>query len=220
MSTRVLNFTFHGIGEPPATVADSERDVWVAQPDFISALDAICAHDNATISFDDGNASDVAVGLPALVERGVTGHFFVVAERVDAPGFLSAADLRTLREAGMRIGLHGMRHRPWRGLADDRLDEEILGARRALEADLAGPVSTAACPFGSYDRRALGRLRSAGFERVFSSDGGWASAGAWLQPRNTLRAGTGAADVEAIAAGGGAAVASIKRAKTLMKRLR
>jgi peptidoglycan/xylan/chitin deacetylase (PgdA/CDA1 family) len=220
MSTPVLNFTFHGIGEPPPAVGDAERDVWVFRPDFISALDAICAHDNATISFDDGNASDITIGLPALIERGVAGHFFVVAERVGAPGYLSAADLRTLREAGMRIGLHGMRHRPWRGLPDDELNDEILGARRALEAEIDGPVSAAACPFGSYDRRVLGRLRNAGFERVFSSDGGWASAGAWLQPRNTLRAGTGAADVEGIAAGAGAAAVSIRRAKALIKRLR
>jgi peptidoglycan/xylan/chitin deacetylase (PgdA/CDA1 family) len=220
MSTPVLNFTFHGIGEPPATVGDAERDVWVSRPDFISALDAICAHGDATISFDDGNASDLAIGLPALVERGATGHFFVVAERVGAPGYLSAADLGTLREAGMRIGLHGMRHRPWRGLPDDELDEEILGARRALEAEIGGPVSAAACPFGSYDRRVLARLRKAGFERVFSSDGGRASASAWLQPRNTLRNGTSAAEVERIAAGTGPVAASTRRAKALIKRLR
>jgi peptidoglycan/xylan/chitin deacetylase (PgdA/CDA1 family) len=222
MSTPVLNFTFHGIGEPPATVSLAERDVWVSEADFISALDAICAHDSTAISFDDGNVSDISIGLPALVERDVAGRFFVIVERLGAPGYLSAADLRTLREAGMRIGLHGMRHRPWRGLPDDELDEEILGARRALEAEIGEAVSTVACPFGSYDRRVLGRLRRAGFERVFSSDGGWASADAWLQPRNTLRVGTGAADVAGIVTGAGAggAGASIRRAKTLFKRLR
>jgi peptidoglycan/xylan/chitin deacetylase (PgdA/CDA1 family) len=120
----------------------------------------------------------------------------------------------------MRIGLHGMRHRPWRGLRDDELDEEIRDAKLLLESGSGAPVSAAACPFGSYDRRALRRLRRAGFEKVFSSDGGWASAGAWLQPRNTLRAGTGAADVIEIAAGTGPTGASVRRAKTLIKRLR
>jgi peptidoglycan/xylan/chitin deacetylase (PgdA/CDA1 family) len=219
MSTQVLNFTFHGIGEPPVAISDAERDVWVSRAEFLSALDAICARKDATVSFDDGNTSDVAIGLPALLERGMTGCFFVVAERIGAPGYLSAADLQTLREAGMRIGLHGMRHRPWRGLADDEFDEEILGAKRVLEGQAGTSVSAAACPFGSYDRRVLGRLRGAGFERVFSSDGGWASARAWLQPRNTLRAGTGAADVEGIATAGGPGT-SIRRAKTLVKRLR
>ena len=220
MSTPVLNFTFHGIGQPPTEVDASERDVWVEEPDFIAALDTICALGTTTISFDDGNASDVAIALPALLERGVAGQFFVVADRIDTPGYLSAPDLHALGEAGMRIGLHGMRHRPWRGLPDDELDEEIRDAKRLLEAEIGAPVSAAACPFGSYDRRALRRLRGAGFEKVFSSDGGWASTGAWLQPRNTLRAGTGADDVMGIAAGTGPAGASVRRAKTLIKRLR
>jgi peptidoglycan/xylan/chitin deacetylase (PgdA/CDA1 family) len=220
MSTSVLNFTFHGVGDPPAAVGDAERDVWVSRPEFLAALDAIGGRDATTISFDDGNASDLAIALPALLERGLVATFFVVAERVGAVGYLNSADLCALREAGMRIGLHGRRHRPWRGLSDAELDDEIVGARRTLEAEIGSPLATAACPFGSYDRRVLARLRKAGFERVFSSDGGWASADAWLQPRNTLRAGTGTGAVERIAAAKGVAATTVRQAKTLAKRLR
>lgn len=220
MSTQILNFTFHGIGDPPAAVGEAERQVWLSRSDFLAALDAICGRGRTTISFDDGNASDVEIALPALLERGVTASFFVVAERVGAPGYLSAEDLCELRRAGMRIGLHGMRHRPWRGLSRRELDEEITGARAVLEAAIETRVTAAACPFGSYDRRALGRLRDSGFKRVFSSDGGWASVGAWLQARNTLRSGAGAATVEELAAGPSAATSGIRRAKTLVKRLR
>ena len=56
------------------------------------------------------------------------------------------------RDAGMPIGCHGMRHRPWRGLGDDELDEELVGAKRLLEDVVGTPVTEAACPFGSYDR--------------------------------------------------------------------
>lgn len=220
MSTQVLNFTFHGIGEPPATVGDAERDVWLSRADFLAALDAICTRERTTISFDDGNASDVELALPALLERGVSGCFFVVAERIGAPGYLSAEDLCELRRAGMRIGLHGMRHRPWRGLSTEELDEEITGARALLEATIEARVSVAACPFGAYDRRALGRLRESGFKRVFTSDGGRVSAGAWLQARNTLRAGAGAAAVEELATRSSHAASGIRRTKTLVKRLR
>lgn len=220
MSTPVLNFTFHGIGEPPGTVDVAERDVWVAHADFSSTLDAICAQESSTVSFDDGNKSDITIGFPALLERGVPGYFFVVADRVGAPGYLTGDDLRTLREGGMQVGLHGMHHQPWRGLDDDELDMEVLDAKRTLEAELEDTVSIAACPFGSYDRRVLGRLRNAGFRRVFSSDGGWASASAWLQSRNTLRAGVAPADIERIAIGAGVAAASLRRAKTFVKRLR
>ncbi len=216
----MLNFTFHGIGEPPGAVGAAERDVWVSAAEFHDALAAIDALDAATVSFDDGNASDLEVALPTLLDRGLTATFFVVADRLGAPGYLGAADLLALREAGMAIGLHGRSHRPWRGLADADLDDEIIGARETLEAALGAPVSEAACPFGAYDRRVLGRLRRAGYTRVFTSDGGRAAPGAWLQARNTLRAGTDAAAVARIAAAGGPARHTVRRAKTLAKSLR
>jgi peptidoglycan/xylan/chitin deacetylase (PgdA/CDA1 family) len=221
MSTPILNFTFHGIGEPPGEVSAAERDVWLSERDFAAALDAIQALPaESTVSFDDGNASDLEIGLPALRERGMSATFFVVAARLGEPGYLAGENLRALREAGMAIGLHGMRHQPWRRLPDGDLDEEITAARRLVEAEVGAPLEAAACPFGSYDRRVLGRLRRAGFRAVFTSDGGWATNGAWLQARNTLRAGGGAPAVDAVAAGEGATARAKRQLKTLVKRWR
>jgi peptidoglycan/xylan/chitin deacetylase (PgdA/CDA1 family) len=220
MSTPVLNLTFHGIGDPPATVGVAERDVWLSEADFAASLDAIRTLPEATVSFDDGNASDLQIALPALRERDISATFFVVVARLGEPGYLSAGDLRRLREEGMRIGLHGMHHQRWRGLSDDGLDEEISVARQRLEDAAGAPLDAAACPFGAYDRRVLAHLRRAGFGAVFTSDGGWASRGAWLQARNTLRAGDGAAAVAALAADDGAAARSRHQLKTLVKRWR
>ncbi|HEY2055845.1 MAG TPA: polysaccharide deacetylase family protein [Solirubrobacterales bacterium] len=221
MSTLILNFTFHGIGDPPAAVSDAERDVWLSQADFSAALGAIRRlPDRSTVSFDDGNASDLAIALPALLERCMKGTFFVVADRLDKPGYLGADDLHALREAGMTIGLHGMHHQRWRGLSDGELDEEIAGAAGLLEDAAGASLEAAACPFGAYDRRVLGRLEDAGFRTVFTSDGGWASSGAWLQARNTLRAGDGAAAVATIAADAGAAARAKHGLKTMIKRWR
>jgi peptidoglycan/xylan/chitin deacetylase (PgdA/CDA1 family) len=220
MSTPVLNLTFHGIGEPPAAVGDAERDVWLSEADFAASLDAIRTLPEATVSFDDGNASDLQIALPALRERGISATFFVVAGRLGEPDYLSAADLRTLRDEGMTIGLHGMHHQGWRGLSDDDLDEEISVARRRLEDAAGARLDAAACPFGAYDRRVLARLRRAGFAAVFTSDGGWATRDAWLQARNTFRAGDSAAAVATIAADNGAAARSRHKLKTLAKRWR
>jgi peptidoglycan/xylan/chitin deacetylase (PgdA/CDA1 family) len=220
MSTPILNLTFHGIGEPPAAVGVAERDVWLSEADFAASLDAIRTLPEATVSFDDGNASDLQIALPALRERGIGATFFVVASRLDEPGYLSAADLRTLRDEDMTIGLHGMHHQRWRGLSDEELDEEISVARQRLEDAAGAPLDAAACPFGAYDRRVLSHLRRAGFATVFTSDGGWASRGAWLQARNTLRAGDGAAAVATIAADDGAAARSKHKLKTLAKQWR
>jgi peptidoglycan/xylan/chitin deacetylase (PgdA/CDA1 family) len=120
----------------------------------------------------------------------------------------------------MAIGLHGMHHQRWRGLSEAELEEEIGGARRLLEGEVGAPLDAAACPFGAYDRRVLARLHRSGFRAVFTSDGGWAAGGAWLQARNTLRAGDGAQAVAAVAAGEGASDRARRRLKTLVKRWR
>lgn len=221
MSTLILNFTFHGIGEPPAAIDDGERDVWLSGDDLAASLSAIRRlPSRSTVSFDDGNASDLEIALPALLRRGMKAAFFVLAARLGEPGYLGTADLRTLREAGMTIGLHGMRHQRWRGLSDGELDEELTLARGLLEDAAGASLDLAACPFGAYDRRVLACLRRAGFRTVFTSDGGWASSAAWLQARNTLRAGDGAAAVAAVAAADGVAARSGHRLKTLAKRWR
>jgi peptidoglycan/xylan/chitin deacetylase (PgdA/CDA1 family) len=221
MSTPILNFTFHGIGDPPESVSVEERDVWLSRADFAASLDAIRAlPSKSTVSFDDGNASDLEIALPALLERRMGATFFVVAARLGEPGYLDAEDLRALCEAGMAIGLHGMHHQRWRGLSECELDEEIVAARRLLEGEVGAPLEAAACPFGAYDRRVLRRLDEAGLRTVFTSDGGWASSGAWLQARNTLRAGDGAAAVAAVAAADGTAARGKRRLKTLVKRWR
>jgi peptidoglycan/xylan/chitin deacetylase (PgdA/CDA1 family) len=212
-----LNFTFHGIGAAPSGVRHSERPVWVSQPDFCSALDAIQRLDGAEVTFDDGNSSDRAIALPALLERGMSGRFFVVAGRLGLPGYLSSDDLGALYEAGMQIGVHGMRHRSWRGLADDDLQEETLESKRELEAHLGARLTSAACPFGAYDRRVLGALRRAGFARVFTSDGGYASPEAWLQPRNTLLSGSDARTIDLVARRSWSVSGRLRRAKILVK---
>jgi hypothetical protein len=56
-----------------------------------------------------------------------------------------------------------------------------------LAAITGKPVSRVAIPFGSYDRHVLRRLRQARVTRAYTSDGGRAKPGSWLQPRNSLR---------------------------------
>jgi peptidoglycan/xylan/chitin deacetylase (PgdA/CDA1 family) len=138
------------------------------------------------LTFDDGNGSDTALVLPALLERGLAGTFFLVAGRIGQPGYVGPADVDALLQAGMEIGSHGMTHRAWRRLSPPEMWVELEGAKAALEAAVRRPVIAAACPFGSYDRRVLRALQAAGFRRVFTSDGGRAAPSQWLQVRNTL----------------------------------
>jgi peptidoglycan/xylan/chitin deacetylase (PgdA/CDA1 family) len=186
MLERELILTFHGLGErTPEGATEAERKVWVPVEWFEAIVRAL-PDQGVTLAFDDGNASDAELALGVLTRLGRRARFFVLAERVGTPGYLTAGQLDDLYAAGMSIGSHGLAHRDWRALSDGELETELVGSRRAL-ADLLGvEVDEAACPFGSYDRRVLRGLRAAGYRRVYNSDGGSARVGSWIAPRNTV----------------------------------
>jgi peptidoglycan/xylan/chitin deacetylase (PgdA/CDA1 family) len=183
---RAINLTFHGVGEPPRRLDPGEANVWVSHDRLLSILDSVEDRTDVRISFDDGNASDVKYALPALRERGLKATFFVVAGRLGAPCFLDAAGVEELAAAGMTIGSHGMRHRAWRGLDDAALREELVDSKALLESVVGKPVTQAACPFGSYDRRVLRRLRGSGYDHVYTSDRGTTRSREFLQARNSV----------------------------------
>jgi peptidoglycan/xylan/chitin deacetylase (PgdA/CDA1 family) len=196
--SKAINLTFHGVGEREREAEPGEDGTWLTVDSFISVLDSVMDRPEIQISFDDGNASDLVHGLPALLERGLRATFFVVAGRLGEPEFLDELGVRALADAGMTIGSHGMRHRPWRWLGDDALREELVGARKVLESVVRRPVTEAACPFGSYDRRVLASLRRSGYRRVYTSDRGTSDPEAWVQPRNSVVRGEGTALINGI----------------------
>jgi peptidoglycan/xylan/chitin deacetylase (PgdA/CDA1 family) len=221
VTKRLVNLTFHGVGRPERPLEPGEDGTWVSLDAFRAILDSVVGRTDVRITFDDGNASDLAHALPELRRRGLTATFFVVAARLRTPGFLDDAGVRELAAAGMGIGSHGMRHRPWRGLDDGGLREELYEARRLLEDVVGGPVTHAACPFGSYDRRVLQALRAYGYEGVYTSDRGTERPDAWLQARNSVHDGDEGTLVERILRSARRPRGALAgRPKRLVKRLR
>lgn len=216
----IVNLTFHGIGEPSRRLCPGETRVWLSKQAFLSILDVVRDWPDVRITFDDGNVSDVVVAMPALVERDLVAEFYIVSGHLGAPGYLSADQLHILSWTGMKIGSHGMMHRPWPGLTDRALDEEIVEARNVLGKIVGARIDRAACPFGAYDRRVLRHLRRAGYARVYSSDGGHAQPQAWFQARNTVRSTDNASTIERMLVQRQRLARRVfQEAKTLMKRL-
>ena len=182
----ITGICFHGIGEPRAALEPDWHEFFISVSLFLAVLDEAAARPGVSLTFDDGYASDVEVALLALRERGLTATFFPVAGNLGQPGYLDAAGVRALSEAGMPVGSHGMWHRSWRDLDAQAEHEELAVARSLIGSAAQAPVRIAACPFGSYDRRALSALRRHGYEQVFTSDRRRARAGAWLQPRYSI----------------------------------
>ncbi|TQL40460.1 polysaccharide deacetylase [Homoserinimonas aerilata] len=166
----IANICFHGIGTIIREREPGEARYWVTEGSFLRILDELRENPRVRLSFDDGNASDASVALPALLERGLQATFFALAGRRDDAASLSPADLRELRGAGMQIGSHGWEHVPWRGLSDAEARRELIDARTALVEASGGPIDDAALPLGRYDRRLLARLRQARYRTVYTSD--------------------------------------------------
>jgi peptidoglycan/xylan/chitin deacetylase (PgdA/CDA1 family) len=218
---RSINITFHGVGTPDRDLDPGERDVWISRDQFVALLDRAAGRDDIAISFDDGNASDLEHALPALRERGLSATFFVVAGRLGTPGFLDESAIGALSAAGMEIGCHGMRHRPWRGLDERELHEELVEARTVIERAVGRPITRAACPFGSYDRRVLRTLRRCGYHHVYTSDRGVARSSDFLQARTSVGPSDGPALLDGIAALDSPTYKALgRRAKLAVKRWR
>jgi peptidoglycan/xylan/chitin deacetylase (PgdA/CDA1 family) len=183
----IVNLTVHGIGPTVRELDAGEDETWVRVDQFEQVLDAIKGREDVRITFDDGNASDVEIALPALRERGLTGEFYVLAGRLGEPGRLTADQVRELDQAGMKIGSHGWAHTDWRKIDAGEALQEMVRANQLLGELVGRPVTHVAIPFGSYDRNVLRRLHRAGVARAYTSDGGRARRDAWLQPRTSLR---------------------------------
>ena len=219
----VINLCFHGIGIPGRPIETNEERYWIGVSQFTEFLRVISGYPQVRLTFDDGNASDTTHALPALLEHDLTATFFVVSARLDTPGSVGASDVRTLVNAGMTIGAHGMFHRPWRGLGSDALRVELVDATAILAEVAHQPIRAAACPFGAYDRRVLSAIRRHGYTRVYTVDGAAAARDeSWLQSRYSVRNTDTPATLERVIRSprGGALESVVRSAKSFVKRMR
>jgi peptidoglycan/xylan/chitin deacetylase (PgdA/CDA1 family) len=220
MGLVILNF--HGVGPIPREIDGGERNCWLDQDTFDAVLDLAQGQSQVRLTFDDGNASDAEVVLPALLRRGLSATFFICSGRLDQSTFLSQVQVRELQAHGMGIGSHGITHLSWRQLSPELLWDELAGSRQVLERVCGRPVDTAACPFGDYDRTVLKGLRRAGYHVVYTSDGGASAENHWLRARTTVTQSMPLGDVQRLVrqGGPGAWKQSLIDVRKFIKRLR
>jgi peptidoglycan/xylan/chitin deacetylase (PgdA/CDA1 family) len=190
MKDECRGIVFHGIGMPGRPLERGEDRYWISEDRFRRCLDVVASMPDPSsvhISFDDGNASDRDIALPALVERGLKADFFVLTGRIGQPGSLGADGLRALRGAGMGVGSHGINHLNWREIPADVLLAELEGSRSALAQHCGDGIDRASVPFGRYNGRVVAAVRAAGYQCLATNDGGPFVRGAFLVPRTNMR---------------------------------
>ena len=71
---------------PQRSLEPREDRYWTEEDRHHQILDAVAARAVARLSFDDGNLSDIEIGLVGLLQRDLTASFLVLAGRLESPG--------------------------------------------------------------------------------------------------------------------------------------
>jgi len=108
------------------------------------------------MSFDDGRVHDRR--LAALFnEYGIKGTFFLNSGFLDGEGYLRGDEVAGLF-AGHEVGVHGVTHPCLPHLPNERIVEEILEDRRALERLVGYVVRGLSYPGCDFDDRVVAML--------------------------------------------------------------
>ena len=116
------------------------------------------------ITFDDGHANTYVYAFPILEKHGFDAVIYMVANRLWSTGFLSAAQLTELTEAGWEVGSHSLSHADLTTRAGRELRLEIFGSREQLEVSLGQEVTSFAYPFGAFSPKVADQVRAAGYQ--------------------------------------------------------
>ncbi len=211
---RQVILNIHGIGIPGRPLEKGEQPYWIRSEQFSEILDlckSLSDRVNVNFTFDDGNASDLAIGADLLAGHGIKAAFFVLADRIGTPGSLSETDIAALLSMGHEIGSHGAAHLDWTMLDDAGLGRELDEARRHIENVAGRRILAAGIPFGQYNARVLRELRLRRYDRVYSSDGGPWRTGQFPIPRSSVRGAMSLPEIEAILLGQESFTSSLRR---------
>jgi peptidoglycan/xylan/chitin deacetylase (PgdA/CDA1 family) len=121
------------------------------------------------ITFDDGCETDLLVAAPLLKEFNANATFYIVANFLDSPGYLSARQLRELSDEGFDIGSHSMTHAYLTDLAPAELRAEIHESKARLEEITGREVKHFSCPGGRWSLGVAQEAQRAGYATVANS---------------------------------------------------
>ncbi len=181
-----LALMYHRLGEGALPGREAGEESYAVTPDVFEAqlevldrsrarvvgLEGLAAGGDelrVLLTFDDGNASDHEVALPALASRGYSAVFFVTPAWVGTPGFMTWDQVRDLERRGMSVGVHGLDHTPLSSLERSTLRRHLAEARAVFEPHLGHRPQTLSLPGGYGSREVVAIAREEGFQVVFGS---------------------------------------------------
>jgi peptidoglycan/xylan/chitin deacetylase (PgdA/CDA1 family) len=127
-------------------------------------------HENGVVvTFDDGCETDLLSAAPILNGARFGATFYITVGFLGKRGYLSHDQLRELSDQGFDIGCHSMTHSYLSDCLDDRLHQEVAGAKTELEQITGRRVEHFSCPGGRWSPRVVKVARWAGYRSIVTS---------------------------------------------------
>ena len=120
------------------------------------------------LTFDDGCVTDLKAAS-VLQHFGFGATFYVVSGFIGRPGYLSAAQLREIADAGFEVGCHSRTHPNLSTLDSAGLHQEIVVAKKEIEDIIGKEVKHYSCPGGFWCADAARTAVDAGFTTMATS---------------------------------------------------
>jgi peptidoglycan/xylan/chitin deacetylase (PgdA/CDA1 family) len=153
--------------------------------DLVAAVEAgNTRHDMAAITFDDGYADFYINAYPILKHYGYPSTVYVVSGLVGKSNIWDSKSETHLKpimdwttivkisENNVQIGSHTMSHPELTTLADNMLDQELIGAKKKIESQINHPVDHFCYPYGDCDERIKAAVGKAGYRFAVTTQRG------------------------------------------------
>ena len=171
---RALILTYHVIGPAPsAYVYSTTCQKFDQHMELVAsrAANRYVPGQSASVTFDDGKATDHEYALPILQKYGIRATFFVTAGLIEhQPGFMTWGQVKELASLGHAVESHGWSHALLNRADEGELYEELNRSKKELEDRLGLPVESISLPGGRWTPHVLKACANAGYQRVYHSD--------------------------------------------------
>lgn len=126
---------------------------------------------DVVFTFDDGGVSFYTKAAPIIEKYGKKGVFFIAADYIGTPGFMTKDQIVELQQRGHVIGSHSCTHpQNMAGLSKDEIKDEWKRSIKILSEIVGEKVTTASLPNGNSSKTIIEGVKLAGIEELYTSE--------------------------------------------------
>jgi len=127
------------------------------------------------LTFDDGYKDFYTTAFKELKKRHMKAVIYIIVNKINAPGYLSLAELQELSNNNIEIGDHTWSHPDLRTLDNKKLIWEITVSKILLSFLFKKPILSLAYPSGKYDEPVVALVKKAGYNYAVTTNPGLAN---------------------------------------------